>query len=57
MDNASIHVVKPSGPPEIDVLSWNLKAVREQGFQVEYTPCPVDAKTSLGADGKVRRSL
>jgi len=51
MNNASIRILEPSGPPENEVLSRNLKAVREQGFEVEYTPCPVDANARLEADG------
>ena len=51
MDNAAIHVLEPSGPPESDVLDRNLRAIREQGFEVDYTPCPVDAKTRLEIDG------
>jgi len=51
MDNASIHVLEPSGPPESDVLDRNLRAVRQQGFEVQYTPCPVDAKARLEGGG------
>lgn len=51
MDNAAIHVLEPSGPPESDVLDRNLRAIRQQGFEVDYTPCPVDAKTRLEIDG------
>ena len=47
MDNAAIHVLEPSGPPESGVLDRNLTAIRQQGFEVGYTPCPIDAKTRL----------
>ena len=51
MDNNLIHVLEPSGPPESDVLDRNLKAIRQQGFEVDYTPCSADAKTRLEIQG------
>ena len=51
MDNAAIHVLEPSGPPESGVLDRNLRAIRQQGFEVDYTPYPIDAKTRLEIDG------
>ena len=51
MDNNLIHVLEPSGPPESDVLDRNLRAIRQQGFEVDYTPCSADAKTRLEIQG------
>ena len=51
MDNNLIHVLEPSGPPESDVLDRNLRAIRQQGFEVNYTPCSADAKTRLEIQG------
>ena len=51
MDNNLIHVLEPSGPPESDVLDRNLRAIRHQGFEVEYTPCSAPAKTRLEIEG------
>ena len=51
MDNNLIHILEPSGPPESDVLDRNLKAIRQQGFEVDYTPCSADAKTRLEIQG------
>ena len=51
MDNNLIHVLEPSGPPESDVLDRNLRAIRQQGFEVEYTPCSAPAKTRLEIEG------
>jgi len=51
MDNNLIHVLEPSGPPESDVLDRNLRAIRQQGFEVDYTPCSTDAKTRLEIQG------
>ena len=51
MDNNLIHILEPSGPPESDVLDRNLRAIRQQGFEVDYTPCSADAKTRLEIQG------
>ncbi len=51
MDNNLIHVLEPSGPPESNVLDRNLRAIRQQGFEVDYTPCSADAKTRLEIQG------
>ncbi|MGB1447375.1 MAG: S66 peptidase family protein [Arenicellales bacterium] len=51
MDNNLIHVLEPSGPPESDVLDRNLRAIRQQGFEVDYTPCSADARTRLEIQG------
>jgi muramoyltetrapeptide carboxypeptidase len=51
MERSSIHVFEPSGPPEDDLLSLNLQALRDAGFEVDHTPLHEDTLTRLAIDG------
>ena len=51
MERFSIHVFEPSGPPEDDLLSLNLQALRDAGFEVDHTPLHKDTLTRLALDG------
>jgi len=51
MERFSIHVFEPSGPPEDDLLSLNLQALRDAGFEVDHTPLHEGTLTRLVLDG------